>query len=80
MSTGVHGMRNSHHRIVVLTYISLAAGCVFLGTILTYLLLLGSQYFGIDLMSNLWLFALPSILSLLLNVLFVELYRKFSRK
>jgi hypothetical protein len=73
-------MRNSHYRIAVLTYVSLAAGCVFVGTLLTYLLLIGSQYFGIDLMDNLWLFAIPSLLSLLLNVLFVELYRKFGRK
>ncbi len=73
-------MRNSNNRIVILTYISLAAGCVFIGTILTYLLLFGSAYFGIDLMSNVWLFAIPLLMSLLLNVLFIELYRKFGRK
>lgn len=73
-------MRNSNHRIVILTYISLAAGCVFIGTILTYLLLLGSEYFGVDLMSNIWLFALPLLVSLALNVLFIELYRKFGPK
>ncbi len=73
-------MRHSNNRLVVLTYISLAAGCVFVGTILTYLLLLGSEYFGIDLMSNIWLFALPLLVSLALNVLFIELYRKFGRK
>lgn len=73
-------MRNSKNRIAVLTYISLAAGCVFVGTILTYLLLLGSEYFGIDLMGNIWLFALPLLVSLALNVLFIELYRKLGRK
>lgn len=73
-------MRNSNHRIVILTYISLAAGSVFVGTILTYLLLLGSEYFGVDLMSNIWLFALPLLVSLALNVLFIELYRKFGPK
>ncbi len=73
-------MRHSNNRLVIFTYISLAAGCVFVGTILTYLLLLGSEYFGIDLMSNIWLFALPLLVSLALNVLFIELYRKFGRK
>ena len=73
-------MRNSKNRIAVLTYISLAAGCVFVGTILTYLLLIGSEYSGIDLMGNIWLFALPLLVSLALNVLFIELYRKLGRK
>jgi hypothetical protein len=73
-------MRKSNNRIVTFTYVYLAAGCVFVGTVLTYLLLLGSQYFGIDLMNNIWLFGIPSLLSLILNVLILELYKKLGRR
>ena len=73
-------MRKSNSRIVTFTYVYLAAGCVFVGTVLTYLLLLGSQYFGIDLMNNIWLFGIPSLLSLILNVLILELYKKLGRR
>jgi hypothetical protein len=72
-------VRDPRRRSTFFTYISLAAGSVFLGTIFTYLLVIGAARYNIDLSANYWLLALPSILSLLLNVLFVELYRKFRK-
>ena len=73
-------MRRRQNRILMFTYVYLAAGCVVVGTLLTYLLLLGSQYFGIDLMANIWLLAVPLLLALVLNVLLIELYKKLGRR
>jgi len=73
-------MRNSQNRVVIFTYICLAAGCVLVGTVLTCLLVLASQYYGTDLLGHVWLLAVPSLLSLLLNVLFIELYKKLGRR
>ena len=73
-------MKGSRNHSLVLTYIYLAAGCVIVGTVMTFLLLLACQYYGIDVFKNLWLLAIPSISSLFLNVLFIELYKKASRK
>ena len=73
------GMRGPSHRVTVLTYISLAAGSVFLGTIFTYVLIIAAAYYGIDLSVNLWMLALPLVMALTLNVLFVELYHKFRK-
>jgi len=73
-------MKRRQNRILVFTYIYLAAGCVVVGTLLTYLLLLGSQYFGIDLMANIWLLAIPLLFALVLNVILIELYKKLGRR
>ncbi len=73
-------MKRHRNRSLILTYIYLASGCVIVGTALTMLLLFACAYFGIDIFKNLWLLALPSILSLLLNVLFIEIYRKISQR
>jgi hypothetical protein len=72
--------KQSSRRSTVFIYITLAAGSVFLGTIFTYALVIGAGYFGVDLSAHLWLLAIPSILSLALNVTFVELYQKLSRR
>jgi hypothetical protein len=72
-------MRDPRRRSAFFTYISLAAGSVFLGTIFTYLLVIGVAYYNIDLSANYWLLAMPSALSLLLNVLFVEAYKRFRK-
>ena len=76
---GDPSMRDPRRRSTVFTYVSLAAGSVFLGTIFTYLLVIGAAYYGIDLSTHYWLLPIPSVLSLVLNVIFVELYRKFRK-
>ena len=65
---------------LIIVYISLATGCVLIGVILTFLVILASQYFGINLLKNFWLLAIPVTLSVLLNILFIELYSKFKKK
>ncbi len=77
---GCGRMNRRHNRILVFTYIYLAAGCVVVGALMTYVLLLCSQYFGIDLTANVWLLAMPLLLALILNVLLIELYKKLGRR
>lgn len=61
-------------------YIYLALGCAALGVILTFLVLFICQYLGIDLNKHLWIIAIPAVLSIALNIFFVELYFKFKKK
>ena len=65
---------------LVLTYIYLAIGCGLLGVVITFVVLFLCQRFGIDISKNLWVLAIPAVLSLFLNVLFIELYRKYKRR
>lgn len=61
-------------------YIYLAVGCLALGMILTFIVLFVCQYFSIDISKNLWIIAIPAVLSILLNIVFIELYLKYRRK
>ncbi len=61
-------------------YIILAAGCVAVGVVLTFILLGVTVRAGLDLNENLWLLAIPAVLSLTLNIVLLELYRKFRKK
>ena len=38
------------------------------------------QYFGVDVLDNLWILAIPITLSILLNILLVELYTRYKKK
>lgn len=64
----------------IVDYIYLAVGTGVLGTAMTYTVLLVSQYYGIDLTRHIWLLAIPIVLSLIINVIFIELYRKRRRR
>lgn len=64
----------------ILVYIYLAIGCVVVGIVFIFLTILASLHFGIDLIKNFWLLAVPVLLSVFLNVLFIELYSKFKKK
>jgi hypothetical protein len=57
-------------------YIFLAGGCVSLGIIITFIVLGVCQYFSIKIDQHWWIVAVPVVLSLILNVTFVEIYRK----
>jgi hypothetical protein len=70
-------MRDPRRHSLVLTYVYLAAGCVLLGTVLTFALLAVCARLEVDVFRNLWLLAIPSVLSVLVNVLLVELYDRF---
>ena len=65
---------------MVTEYIFLAAGCVVVGAVLTFLVLGISVRLGIDINENIWVLAIPAVLSLLLNIALLELYRKYRRR
>lgn len=65
---------------LVMVYIYLALGSAILGVAITFAVFYASLYFGIDIDENLWMLAIPVTASVLLNVLFIELYRKYKRQ
>jgi uncharacterized protein YacL len=64
----------------ILDLIYLAVGCGVLGTLIAFVLVFACQYFGIDIYKNLWVLVIPLILSIVLNITFIELYRKYKKK
>jgi ABC-type multidrug transport system permease subunit len=60
-------------------YIFLAAGCVSLGIIITFIVLGVCQRFGINIEQHWWIVAIPVVLSLVVNVTLVEIYRKLRK-
>ena len=66
--------------MMVREYIFLAAGCVSLGIILTFIVLGVCWYLGIDINEHWWIVAVPVVLSLILNILFIEIYRKLRKR
>ncbi len=64
----------------VIQYIYLAVGTGMLGMVITFAVIFASQYFGLDILKNVWLLAIPLVLSLFLNVLFIELFRRYKKK
>ena len=65
---------------MVLDYIFLAGGCVVVGVVLTFVVLGVSQGLGINIDTNIWVLAIPSLLSLILNVSLLEFYRKYRKE
>ena len=61
-------------------YILLAVGCVVVGVVLTVVVIGVCVRLGIDIEENFWVLGIPTVLSLLLNILFLELYRKFRKR
>ena len=65
--------------MMVREYIFLAAGCVSLGIIITFVVLGLCQYLGINIDENWWVVAIPVVLSLIINITLIEIYRKYRR-
>ena len=66
---------------MVREYIFLAAGCAAVGVVITFIVLGVSRRLGIDVIGeSLWVLAIPAVLSVTLNILLLELYRKFRKK
>ena len=61
-------------------YIFLAAGCVSLGILITFGVLTLCARLNYPIEEHWWVVAIPVVLSLLLNVIFIELYRKMRIK
>ena len=64
---------------MVWEYIYLATGCVVVGVVLTFAVLGLVQKFGISTDDHIWVVAIPAVLSLVLNVSLLEIYRKWRR-
>ncbi len=62
---------------MVMEYIFLASGCVAVGVALTFIVLGICQRLGISIDKNVWVVAIPAVLSLILNVSLLEIYRKW---
>ncbi len=65
--------------MMVRDYIFLAAGCVSLGIIITFIVLWGCQRLGINIDEHWWVVAIPVVLSLIINITLVEIYHKFRK-
>ena len=61
-------------------YIFLAFACVAVGVVLIFVILGVSVRQGISIQENLWILAIPAVLSLTLNISLLELHRKYRRK
>jgi hypothetical protein len=64
----------------MLSYVYLAVGSLALGIIITFLMLYLCRIFGIDINKELWLIAIPIVLSVALNIGFIELYDRYRKK
>ncbi len=51
-----------------------------MGVVLTFVVLGVCQRLGINIDKNLWVVAIPAVLSLILNISLLELYRKYKKK
>ncbi|MFC1990474.1 hypothetical protein ACFLVW_08025, partial [Chloroflexota bacterium] len=66
---------------MVKEYIFLAAGCVAVGIVITFVVLAIAQRLGINVIDEyMWVLAIPTVLSLFLNIALLELYRKYRKK
>ena len=65
---------------MVRQYIILAVGCVTAGVVITLVMLAVCQRLGVNIDQNLWIVAIPAVLSLLLNVGALEIYQAYRRK
>ncbi len=64
----------------ILELIYFAVGCAALGIVFAFILVFALQYFGIDVYKHLWLLLIPLVLSISLNIMFIELYGMYKRK
>jgi hypothetical protein len=53
---------------------------VMIGVGITFVVLFVCSYYDIDISRNWWLMAIPAAASLLINVFFIELYLKLTRR
>jgi hypothetical protein len=65
---------------MVKQYIFLAVGCVGVGILLTFAMLAVTQRLGVNIEENLWVVAIPAVLSVLLNIGLLEIYHAYRRK
>jgi hypothetical protein len=66
-------------RHLILLYISLATGCAVLGTILVFATLFICSYLYIDISRNYWVLIIPIVLTLVLNILLIEVVQRIRK-
>ncbi len=62
---------------LVITYIYLAIASLIFGVIILFGLLAVCRYFDIDLWLNWWLLGIPPILAVGLNVILIEMWKRY---
>jgi hypothetical protein len=66
---------------MVRDYILLAAGCTSVGVVITFIVLAASQRLGLNIFGEyIWVLAIPLVAALVINVILLEIYRKFRKK
>ena len=65
---------------MLMEYIYFAVGCVVVGIVLTFVVLGVCVRLGISIEENIWVLAIPAVLSLTLNITLLELYHKYKKK
>jgi hypothetical protein len=69
-------MRSMTDRELMFFYLSMAGSVVLLGAGILFVILFACTYFNIDILTHLWLLAIPPLASLFINVFLIEIYRK----
>lgn len=64
----------------MLAYVYLAVGSLAMGIIITFGMLFICQVLAVDINKNLWLIAIPIVLSVALNIWFIELYDRYRKR
>jgi hypothetical protein len=72
--------KGTDDRRLVLLYIYLAASCTFLGTSLVFATLFFCSYLSIDITKNYWVLVIPIVLTLLLNIVLIELVQRIRNR
>ena len=62
-------------------YIIIASGCFFIGVTIALATVAASIRLRIDILGeHAWLLAIPALLAVIINIAFVEIYRKFRKQ
>ena len=64
---------------MVREYVFLAGSCVAVGVVLTFIVIGVCLRLRIDIEENFWVLAIPAVLSIILNISLLELYRKYRK-
>jgi hypothetical protein len=64
----------------MLAYVYLAVGSLAVGIIITFGMLFICGVLDVDINANLWLIAIPIVLSVALNIWFIELYDRYHKR
>lgn len=73
-------MRSMTDRELTILYLYMAGSVVLMGTGITFLVIFISALYNIDILTHLWLLAIPLAVSLLINVFLIEIYRKIVKR